>query len=73
MKMFNISDEYEKPEFLYDLEEQAYGYLEGCKSVCGKYGALWPKPTGPVVINPALSTFNFDDISFQGPILTTFL
>jgi hypothetical protein len=51
-----VSDEYEKSDFLYEMEEPDYGYVEGCKSVCGKYGSLWPKPTGTVELS-------------QGPIL----
>jgi hypothetical protein len=33
--------------------------------VCGRYGALWPKPTGDVDLGSQLASFNFDDISFK--------
>ena len=65
MQFCHFSDEYERSDFLYDLEEASYSYLEGCKSVCGKFGSLWPKPTGTVDLSPTLSTFNFDDVSFK--------
>lgn len=62
---FYISDESEKIDVLSEIEEPSYSYLEGCKAVCGRYGALWPKPTGDVDLSPSLAPFLFDDLSFK--------
>ena len=39
-----------------------YDHLDGCKSVCGRYGSLWPKPTGEVSIDASLNAFRLKDM-----------
>ena len=34
--------------------KQYFHYIEGCKSVCGLHGSLWPRPTGETKINHEL-------------------
>ena len=60
-----FSDGSDKVDILKEIEEPTYSYLEGCKSVCGRNGALWPKPTGDVDLSSNLASFNFDDMSFK--------
>ena len=60
-----FSDGSDKVDILKEIEEPTYSYLEGCKSVCGRNGALWPKPTGDVNLSSNLASFNFDDMSFK--------
>jgi len=50
-----------------DDEGGLYGHLEGCKSVCGKYGSLWPRPTGGdnLRISRRLNAFQLDDIAVK--------
>lgn len=43
----------------------SYPYLEGCKSVCGQYGSLWPFPTGRTTIQAHLTAFNIEDIAVK--------
>lgn len=47
------------------MDTESYSYLEGCKSVCGHYGALWPKPTGHVELSKNIVPFLFDDLSMK--------
>ena len=46
-------------------EDSVFSYLEGCKSICGPYGSLWPYPTGETVILPTLKAFNIEDIAVK--------
>ena len=46
-------------------EDYVYNYVEGCKSICGPYGSLWPYPTGDTVILPYLKAFNIEDIAVK--------
>ena len=46
-------------------QETVFEYLEGCKSICGPYGALWPYPTVETVIIPFLKAFNIEDIAVK--------
>ena len=43
----------------------SYTFLDGCKSVCGKYGSLWPQPTKNVNIGPKLAVFHIDDLAVK--------
>ena len=45
--------------------KQYFHYIEGCKSVCGLYGSLWPRPTGETKINHELEAFNLEDIAVK--------
>ena len=42
-----------------------FHFLEGCKSVCGQFGSLWPKPTGETFIKAELKSFNIEDIAVK--------
>ena len=42
-----------------------FHYIEGCKSVCGLYGSLWPRPTGETKINHDLEAFQLEDIAVK--------
>ena len=48
-----------------DANSTFYPYLEGCKSVCGQYGSLWPYPTGRTTIKANLMSFNIEDIAVK--------
>ena len=43
----------------------SFHYLEGCKSVCGTYGSIWPQPTGESVIKHDLKAFNIEDLAVK--------
>ena len=43
----------------------SYTFLDGCKSVCGKFGSLWPQPTKDVNIGPKLAVFHIDDLAVK--------
>ena len=42
-----------------------YAFLDGCKSVCGEYGSLWPRPTKMSDIGSKLAIFNIEDLAPQ--------
>ena len=42
-----------------------YRHLQGCKSVCGPYGSLWPKPTTPPKISQKLNAFKLEDVAVK--------
>ena len=42
-----------------------YRHLEGCKSVCGPYGSLWPKPSTPPKISQKLNAFKLEDVAVK--------
>lgn len=44
---------------------EIFHYLEGCKSVCGDYGSLWPMPTGETRIKSELKAFDIEDVAFK--------
>ena len=46
-------------------KKKYFHYIEGCKSVCGLYGSLWPRPTGQTQINHELEAFNLEDIAVK--------
>lgn len=46
-------------------ESQEFNYIEGCKSVCDKFGSIWPLPTGSVYIKKALTAFNLEDVAIK--------
>ena len=47
-------------------DDGIYGHLEGCKSVCGKYGSLWPRPNGGhLKISSKLNAFTLDDLAVK--------
>ncbi len=48
-----------------DQNSETFHYIEGCKSVCGTYGALWPMPTGETLIKTSLKSFNVEDTSVK--------
>jgi hypothetical protein len=57
-----------KPDETSEHVQQHYSYLEGCKSVCGPYGSLWPYPTGDSIFiaeNQPLRTFNIEDVAVK--------
>ena len=39
--------------------------LNGCKMTCGKFGALWPRPTGYVNLSEALFEVFPDNIALE--------
>ena len=39
--------------------------LNGCKMTCGKYGALWPQPTGRVNLSTTLFDIFPNNIAFE--------
>ena len=39
--------------------------LNGCKLVCGKYGTIWPKPTGKVVLSKSRIDLIPDSVYFN--------
>ena len=41
----------------------SYAFLDGCKSVCGEYGSLWPRPTKMTDIGSKLAIFNIEDLA----------
>ena len=49
----------------------SFHYLEGCKSVCGTYGSIWPQPTGQSVIQHELKAFNIEDLAVKFDPKTT--
>ena len=51
---------------MFDLSLQmSYTFLDGCKSVCGKYGSLWPRPTQETDIGSRLAVFHIDDLAVK--------
>ena len=48
-----------------EIFNNEFHYLEGCKSVCGPYGSLWPRPTGETVIKEDLEAFQLEDIAVK--------
>ena len=45
--------------------QMSYTFLDGCKSVCGKYGSLWPRPTRETDIGSRLAVFHIDDLAVK--------
>ena len=43
----------------------SFHYVEGCKSVCGTYGSIWPQPTGETIIKHELKAFNIEDLAVK--------
>ena len=45
-------------------DNSVYPHLEGCKSVCGKHGSLWPIPK-KVKLSATLNAFKLEDIAVK--------
>ena len=50
---------------IFSSYKTSYTFLDGCKSVCGKYGSLWPQPTKNTNIGPKLAIFHIDDLAVK--------
>ena len=51
-------------------DNSVYPHLEGCKSVCGKHGSLWPIPK-KVKLSATLNAFKLEDIAVKVKIRFT--
>ena len=58
-KRFNINSSLNKDK------NDSFHYLEGCKSVCGQFGSIWPRPTGETVLKPILKAFQIEDVAVK--------
>lgn len=47
------------------VEPLQHASLAACRLICGRYGALWPKPSGQTVITRQLLPFHPNAIKFQ--------
>ena len=54
----------DNPNFNFSFRT-SYKFLDGCKSVCGKYGSLWPRPTIKTEIGAKLAIFHIDNLAVK--------
>ena len=50
-----------------ELDPSEYQTLAACSLTCGKYGGLWPKPTGETILSKSVIPFLPENVTFLTP------